>query len=244
LLVTDKLRSYASAFRRLGLGCPHEQGLRKNNRAGVRRREPKLQRFKSARSAQRFLSESPPRVTISLWFRAQDRVPAIGAKIMDSNAAELAKIEDLIASRQKGAIESAILDLASGVFGKNDRTATPWAHLFFEAAPTPHFVTSVSRKALRVSSSSQELEKSGADLFHIKTDLLAKKAIGADGADLGEIEDLVVTFVSGRLVALVIDTRELFKVGMELSGARFIIQRTHSYCRSLRSGSEQFQVEL
>jgi putative transposase len=61
LLVTDKLRSYASAFRRLGLRCPHEQGLRMNNRAEkphqvVRRRERKLQRFKSARSAQRFLS--------------------------------------------------------------------------------------------------------------------------------------------------------------------------------------------
>src|SRR5690349_18513494 len=61
LLVTDKLRSYASAFRRLRLTCPHEQGLRKNNWAenshqAVRRRERKLQRFKSARSAQRFLS--------------------------------------------------------------------------------------------------------------------------------------------------------------------------------------------
>jgi putative transposase len=61
LLVTDKLRSYAAAFRRLRLTCPHEQGLRKNNRAenshqAVRRRERKLQRFKSARSAQRFLS--------------------------------------------------------------------------------------------------------------------------------------------------------------------------------------------
>ena len=44
LLVTDKLRSYASAFRRLRLTCPHEQGFRKNNRAenshqAVRRRE-------------------------------------------------------------------------------------------------------------------------------------------------------------------------------------------------------------
>jgi hypothetical protein len=44
LLVTDKLRSYASAFRCLRLTCPHEQGLRKNNRAEnshqpVRRRE-------------------------------------------------------------------------------------------------------------------------------------------------------------------------------------------------------------
>jgi hypothetical protein len=33
LLVTDKLRSYGSAFRQLKLICPHEQGLRKNNRA-------------------------------------------------------------------------------------------------------------------------------------------------------------------------------------------------------------------
>ena len=61
LLVTDKLRSSASAFRRLGLSCRHEKGLRGNNRAEnshqvVRRRERKMQRFKSARSAQRFLS--------------------------------------------------------------------------------------------------------------------------------------------------------------------------------------------
>ncbi len=61
LLVTDKLRSYASAFRRLRLTCPHEQGLRRNNRAEnshqvVRRRERKMQWFKSARSAQRLLS--------------------------------------------------------------------------------------------------------------------------------------------------------------------------------------------
>ena len=61
LLVTDKLRSYGSAFRQLKLTCPHEQGLRKNNRAEnsnqpVRRLERKMEGFKSARSAQRFLS--------------------------------------------------------------------------------------------------------------------------------------------------------------------------------------------
>src|SRR6266480_821988 len=60
-LTTDKLGSYGAAFRHLRLTCPHEQGLRKNNRAenshqAVRRRERKMQRFKSARSAQRFLS--------------------------------------------------------------------------------------------------------------------------------------------------------------------------------------------
>src|SRR6202049_857055 len=61
LLTTDKLGSYGAAFRHLQLTCPHEQGLRKNNRAEnshqvVRRRERKMQRFKSARSAQRFLN--------------------------------------------------------------------------------------------------------------------------------------------------------------------------------------------
>jgi putative transposase len=61
LLVTDKLRSYGSAFRHLRLTCPHENGLRSNNRAEnshqvVRRRGRKMQRFKSAQSAQRFLS--------------------------------------------------------------------------------------------------------------------------------------------------------------------------------------------
>jgi putative transposase len=61
LLITDKLGSYRSAFRHLRLTCPHEQGLRKNNRAenshqAVRRRERKMQRFKSAGSAQRFVS--------------------------------------------------------------------------------------------------------------------------------------------------------------------------------------------
>ena len=61
LVVTDKLRSYGAAFQDLHLTCSHEQGLRKNNRAEnshqvVRRRERKMQRFKSAASAQRFLS--------------------------------------------------------------------------------------------------------------------------------------------------------------------------------------------
>ena len=61
VLVTDKLRSYGCARRELGLSARHEQGLRKNNRAEnshqpVRRRERKMQRFKSPGSAQRFLS--------------------------------------------------------------------------------------------------------------------------------------------------------------------------------------------
>jgi putative transposase len=61
LAVTDKLPSYAAAFRALRLSCRHEHGRRMNNRAEnshqvVRRRERNMQRFKSAGSAQRFLS--------------------------------------------------------------------------------------------------------------------------------------------------------------------------------------------
>jgi transposase-like protein len=61
VLVTDRLPSYGAAKRELGLSAYHEQGLRKNNRAEnshqvVRRRERKMQGFKSPGSAQRFLS--------------------------------------------------------------------------------------------------------------------------------------------------------------------------------------------
>jgi putative transposase len=61
ILVTDKLRSYGAAKTQLRLSVRHEQGLRKNNRAEnshlpVRRRERKMQRFKSPGSAQRFLA--------------------------------------------------------------------------------------------------------------------------------------------------------------------------------------------
>jgi transposase-like protein len=61
VLVTDKLRSYGAAKSAMGLSARHEQGLRRNNRAEnshqpIRRRERKMQRFKSAGSAQRFLS--------------------------------------------------------------------------------------------------------------------------------------------------------------------------------------------
>src|SRR6202166_5105950 len=61
LLVTDDLRSYAPAARDLGIEHLHERGRWRTNRPEnshqpTRRRERKMQRFKSAGSAQRFLS--------------------------------------------------------------------------------------------------------------------------------------------------------------------------------------------
>jgi len=60
-IVTDRLRSYPPAFRAMGITAIHDRSLRANNRAEnshqpVRRRERKLQRFKTPGSAQRFLS--------------------------------------------------------------------------------------------------------------------------------------------------------------------------------------------
>jgi transposase-like protein len=63
VLGTDKLRSYGAAKSEIGLSARHQQGLRKNNRAensrqSIRRRERKMQRFKSPGSAQRFFVHS------------------------------------------------------------------------------------------------------------------------------------------------------------------------------------------
>jgi len=60
-IVTDKLPSYGAALDDLGLAKLHDFGGRKNNRAEnshlpVRQRERRMQRFKSAKSAQQFLS--------------------------------------------------------------------------------------------------------------------------------------------------------------------------------------------
>jgi len=61
VIVTDKLRSYGAALRELGFTGRHDQGLLANNRAEnshqpLRRRERKMQGFKSGKSAQRFVS--------------------------------------------------------------------------------------------------------------------------------------------------------------------------------------------
>jgi transposase-like protein len=60
VLVTDKLRSYGAAKSEIGLSARRDQGLREhraeNSHQPTRRRERKMQRFKSPGSAQRFLS--------------------------------------------------------------------------------------------------------------------------------------------------------------------------------------------
>lgn len=64
-IVTDKLKSYKAALSELGMDHLHKTGNRLNNRVEsshvpIRRRERKLQRFKSQAAAQKFLSTHGP----------------------------------------------------------------------------------------------------------------------------------------------------------------------------------------
>jgi len=60
-IITDKWKAYTAAFRKLGLAGQHHQAKWKNNRiegshVRIRKREQTMQGFRSAGSAQRFLS--------------------------------------------------------------------------------------------------------------------------------------------------------------------------------------------
>jgi putative transposase len=79
-MITDDLRSYGAAALDLGIGSRHERGRWKNNRAEnshqpTRRRERKMQRFKSPGSAQKFLSTH---AAVHNTFNAQRHLTSAG----------------------------------------------------------------------------------------------------------------------------------------------------------------------
>ena len=126
-----------------------------------------------------------------------------------------AKIGDLIANKKDGTVDVAILNPAGGMAFKHHRATVAWSTLKFDGKPTPHFVTALSPQALAASTSFKGQAESRDDFYDIKTDLLGKKVTGSDGADLGKINDLVLTFGDGRLVAVIVDTGGL------TAGARY-----------------------
>jgi sporulation protein YlmC with PRC-barrel domain len=138
---------------------------------------------------------------------------AIGTQVRDRNGSVVATVGDLLVNRKNGAVELAVLDQAGGVSFKNGRTTVAWESLKFDGKPTPHFMTALSPEALASGVSFKGQAKTSKAYYDVKTDLIGKKVVGARGADLGKIQDVVLTFGSGGLAALVIDTGGLFDVG-------------------------------
>ena len=58
-----------------------------------------------------------------------------------------------------------------------------------------------------------EKAKNSRSYYDVKKDLLGKEVLGAGGAQLGHVQDLVVTFGTGHLVALVINTGGFISLG-------------------------------
>ncbi len=140
---------------------------------------------------------------------------AIGAVVRDTSGAEVAKIGDLIVNKKDATVEVAIVNPAGGTAFKHHRATVAWNTLKFDGKPTPHFVTALSPEALAAGTSFKGQAESRNDFYDVKTDLLGKRVTGSDGADLGKISDLVLTFGDGHLVAVVIDTGGL------IAGARY-----------------------
>jgi putative transposase len=73
VIITDKLKSYGAAKRKILPGVEHRQHKGLNNRAEnshqpTRLREKKMRKFKSAKHAQRFLSALRESVLIGRYF--------------------------------------------------------------------------------------------------------------------------------------------------------------------------------
>ena len=88
---------------------PHDQGIRKNNRAenshrAVRRRERKMQRFKSAGSAQRFLSIH---AAVDSTFRCPQHVQSSAPPHLAIDAADLpSRSGSAMARRRRSSVRS------------------------------------------------------------------------------------------------------------------------------------------
>lgn len=160
------------------------------------------------------LTNRPPKT--SAVSPAADQIAVsnvIGADVEDASGATIAKITDLIVDRRNAAAALAIVSPAGGNAVDRGKSAIAWGSLRFEPRPTPHFATGLSRDAVAAGHGLVEKVKTGTGYYDVKTDLLGKEAVGADGASLGHIQNLVLTFGTGRLVALVINTGGFISMG-------------------------------
>jgi sporulation protein YlmC with PRC-barrel domain len=147
---------------------------------------------------------------------AADQISAtnvIGANVENAAGAIIAKITDLVIDRRSNAAAVAIIAPAGGNLFGHGKSAIAWSSLQYEPRPTPHFATRLDPQAIAAGSSLVEQAKTGTGYYDVKTDLLGKPVIGAAGASIGHIHNLVVTFGIGRVVALVVDTGGFISMG-------------------------------
>jgi sporulation protein YlmC with PRC-barrel domain len=145
-----------------------------------------------------------------------DQLPAskiIGASVREANGQQVASIVDLIIDRRRDAVALAVLQPGGSAAYKGGRSTVAWSSLHFQPTPTPRFVTALGPQALASGASPAPRVRNNPAYYDVEADLLGKKAVGAHGATLGNIKDVILNDRSGRLVALVIDTAGLINIG-------------------------------
>jgi sporulation protein YlmC with PRC-barrel domain len=138
----------------------------------------------------------------------------IGADIKDASGVKIATITDIILDRRDGRAAVAII-APSGAkpFDNGAKSAVAWSSLVFEPRPIPHFISKLDLTALQAGAALVKRAKDSQAYYDVKNDLLGKTAVGPGGQPIGRISNLVLTFGSGRVVALVIDTGGFINVG-------------------------------
>ncbi|MFZ3235922.1 MAG: PRC-barrel domain-containing protein [Stellaceae bacterium] len=160
------------------------------------------------------LTNQPPKT--SAVSPAADQISAtnvVGANVENASGAVIAKITDLVIDRRSNAAAVAIIAPAGGNLFGHRKSAIAWSSLRYDPRPNPHFATALDRQALAAGTSLVEQAKTGTGYYDLKTDLLGKPVVGPDGQPVGHVQNLVLTFGSGRVVALVVDTGGFISMG-------------------------------
>jgi sporulation protein YlmC with PRC-barrel domain len=145
-----------------------------------------------------------------------DQLPArrvIGASVREKNGQQVADIVDLIIDRRRDAVALAVLKPGGSAAYKGGQTMVAWSSLAFQPTPTPRFVTALGPQALAAGAPLGQRVRDNPAYYDVKADLLGKRVVGAHGATLGNVRDVILNDRSGRLVALVIDTAGLINIG-------------------------------
>jgi sporulation protein YlmC with PRC-barrel domain len=137
--------------------------------------------------------DRPPRTPTVSELPSQIRLSkAIGGSVVSRNGTELGTIGDAWIDH----------DDRIGVVTLSGKKGTiPWNSLTFQGEPTPRFVVDLSPDDLHNAPPLQ-----GAGLRDVRKDVLGAKIVDPQGKDLGTVHDIVASFSTGAIDAVVIET--------------------------------------